>query len=844
MNKSTKTVKLEDSNVFLIKKLLKSRKRSFISSLREILYQISHDRVVKDLLQERTSFQFILERVCEIIEDVIKDGREKYITSLYGRVVAIERFYKSEQMEKLLSIKKKLINAIRSQSADEVAHVRKIQMLTEHVKELESVILAFNKEKIEEIVEVEEAPKVEKYKFKIEDERFYHNYAYTDLTQIANKLRIIDTGNKSIQVMMITARDSITSMIRQFRERGLEYCKSLSFIVRKQYNDIAHLKNHYENIVIPQIRGDYQQQSLEFRKREDSLLEDIKKMRHIVGEKDDEILKLMDGKNKQDLYIENLVNSLNNEKENHKRLEIRIKYINDELSIKDKEISQKNDQLSSLENEKNILNTKVEQLKSVCEKSINDLERSKKSKEKIKSKCKKNSETNKYLKKEVHILKMILESTNNQLKAVSRKLIRNGAKLKKFIPNLYDKRSEKPLHKVKPRVHSDNADSKRNYIKDIEKKMEDCESHLSQARSEILELSSRLSDGVLSYRLAEEDIRSNGQTINDINGKLMDNCIENMNYMTEIRRLKDLVNNQSNDINALKIYHNTIREKTDMVNKLKDENNAYKKKITEQEKTLNDLLKNKEVFEEQIFEQREKIFHLEGIKMDYGEKIEKLQRLAEEMKNYIVPFQRLFPSLSPKEIETRIKGLVDDNNSLKNTLNQLKVSGKTEIDGRISKLLEVENNWNKISSLYPMMNVEQIVNSVQKMQKQNNELLTEQKRIHNILGHNTNIDISKVIGEIIEKQRTSDDKLKNASNFMSEVMRTITGDSSATIIFPIPFDLQSQLLKLVQRIREKALRDSNFVDLLLEEAKNNGFDGDEPIMATRFLIGLSKRHAS
>jgi hypothetical protein len=98
--------------------MFQRRKQEFSRSLQQILIQVSHDKIVRNLLQDRASSQFVCGRIEEVISGILTDDRERYIDVLLQKLQTFEALYSREHTSSIRSLGDRLISISREQNAD------------------------------------------------------------------------------------------------------------------------------------------------------------------------------------------------------------------------------------------------------------------------------------------------------------------------------------------------------------------------------------------------------------------------------------------------------------------------------------------------------------------------------------------------------------------------------------------------------------------------------------------------------------------------------------------------------------------------------------------------------
>ena len=285
----------------MISKVYQTRKQVFLQSLQRILLKISDDRIVRQMLQDRTSGKFIAKRLQEIVQQVIYDDREVFIDVLVQKLGQYESLYSESQTNKVKELGNKILAISDEQNAGEVQNMRRMQSLVEQVQALQAELIAVreaNADRNVDIADIEATPKTRLLDpdYNPSSPTFMHIFGTVDLTDLQVKLKLIETDaatSKKLVHLFITKIQKVFSVMKtKTKQFARTYAKKVAEVDRKSKKETskaAEVKRHYEEEVIPQILEKHKD-SLEKHKRlNQERMNEIEVMRALLQEKEEEI---------------------------------------------------------------------------------------------------------------------------------------------------------------------------------------------------------------------------------------------------------------------------------------------------------------------------------------------------------------------------------------------------------------------------------------------------------------------------------------------------------------------------------------------------------------------------
>jgi hypothetical protein len=292
----------EAQTTSLVGKLVQQRKRRFIKSLQQVLVRISEDRIVRQMLQDKASGQFIMKRVEELLGQILREDRELYIEKILKQLRGYESIYSREHAEAIKRLGDRILLISDAQNTGEVQHQRKIRALQEQVQALKSELVAARTAITEETIEVREIQRPTDMlcpDFDPASPTFMHIFAHVDVTELQVKLKLIqadsETSKQLVLVLCERMRKIFTVMnnkskdlVSAYQKKTLEYRRH----AEKQMEKAETVRKEYEEKVIPALKRKHKELSSKWQVELEEQTKEITKLQSVVKERGSEISSL------------------------------------------------------------------------------------------------------------------------------------------------------------------------------------------------------------------------------------------------------------------------------------------------------------------------------------------------------------------------------------------------------------------------------------------------------------------------------------------------------------------------------------------------------------------------
>lgn len=366
----------DETSSEIIAQLYNKRKQVFLKSLQDILLKLTQDRIVKQMLQDRTSGQFITRRIEEIISQVITDDREAFIDILARKLNSYETLYSKEHSAKVRELGTRILSISDKQNAGEVHHMRQIQSLMEQVQALQAEVVTLRAANADKMVPIEDTNKSYLHLRTLEPDNnpsspsFMHIFARVDLTNWQVTFRLIQTDvatTRELMMNLIMKMEKLFSIMKnKARQSAREYAKRVHAMERRSNTDSAKVedvKRHYEEHVIPQLLLRHKDSVNKYKKMSQDNIDEIDKLKAELAQSQSD-LKIM-RQNNQKLELDN--DSLNKRIAETDEKLASVTTENNKNSDRIQELSSKmqkqNDTISLIQNERNEAYNTIELLK-------------------------------------------------------------------------------------------------------------------------------------------------------------------------------------------------------------------------------------------------------------------------------------------------------------------------------------------------------------------------------------------------------------------------------------------------------------------------------------------------
>lgn len=890
----------EDKNSSsMVLSLYNKRKQVFVQSLQSILMKISQDKIVFQMLQSRTSGQFITKRIEEIVAQVISDDREIFIDTLIQKLNSYEKLFNKDQAEMIRNLGTKILKISDSQNAGEVHYVRQIQSLTEQVQALQNEVVTLRTQKADQEVSISDLTKNLKVKtldpdYDPSSPTFMHIFGMVDLTDFKVKLKLIRTDastSRQLVVILINKMKKIcTIMKNKAKESSRAYARRFAEVQAQQSKDnikVSDIQRHYEDEVIPQLLIRHKDSMAKHKKIHQEMQEENDKLKAAISEYKNEIKTLKsndrqhiteaDILNKQiadrDAEIENLKMELQKsvlviqaQKDSIQEKESKIMQLQDGTKEDKYSIDKLNDNLDSFrrkyEESQNKINSMEQELqesrltKSRMEKMLNDanqeLDSAKHENRKlIKSSTEKSNQitelrqklnqiepvfdTNKDELKELRVRFENLSNDHSDKKKILENLRRENESQKQTISKLEDLKADNAKQMEKQRSQIESQSTENNKLKDDMKT-------LSKKNSQLESDISKLKDDL---EMAQAELEDCHRFKDQQNQQISAGREEKNEMKRKIREmtneLKEQESKYSDTIAELELHNKDIqKEKEEALSKVKDLENRLRS-IQRAHQETDDQLKSHEKTIEQLEHDNSKLKKkIESLSNNHRQKegiISKVENENKEFKEVFDEIQSIFPSIqSLSDLPEYIRELEKTHNLNNEICSLLGMNKPNELLPSLKNLKENSKILQRIARILGEKDLNNLVPTVQNLKEQYDNLAKEHQKIVDIIPGGDASEISAYISDIIRKQKDYEEQMQSAAEFLGKVLGTFSNSSQTSLSFPLSQKLKDDLLKLVKQIKARADSDRKQIDDILTMAKRYGYLGDDCQEAFKFLI--------
>ena len=239
------------------------------------------------------------------------------------------------------------------------------------------------------------------------------------------------------------------------------------------------------------------------------------------------------------------------------------------------------------------------------------------------------------------------------------------------------------------------------------------------------------------------------------------------------------------------------------------------------------------MYEKEIGEIKEKTQSLISANKDLQKEYQKLHNSHFTNKQFCDELQNITQSNDPKEIVNIIQNMKTSSDLLNKISSIIEIPIK-DLSEKILHYKEAFQDLKELHQIFPSNSTNELIEQIKVIRNENTKLLNQQKRISHLLSLEPNVDISKTINDLVDKQSKLSEELNNAANFVSEILTIISGPTR--LVFPLKSTQKEKIIEVVIRIKKKMDLEHNIVDKIIESAKQKGYYGDSGEEAISFLF--------
>ena len=669
----------EKTSSGIVLKLYNGRKKVFIQSLQTILQKIAQDRIVKQMLQDRSSGQFITKRIEEIVAQVIFDDREIYIDTLVQKLNAYEKLYSKDQAQMIRNLGTKILSISDAQNAGEVHYVRQIQTLNEQVQALQAEIVNLRTQKADHDVSITDISRDLRVRtldpdYNPNSPTFMHIFGRVDLTDYKVRLKLIHTDastSRQLVVILMNKMKKICSIMRSKTKQSIKaYAKITAEYEQQRKLEMIKAKDvqkHYEDDVIPQLIARHKESMSKHRKIHQNNKQEIDKLNEKIANYEEELNSLKSNQKRNSSQIDTLNKQIVDKDSLIADLKAELQKVSktaqtqkNQLLEKERTINQLQDDVKQSQSMHQRLNKDVQNLQQELNEANSHIDSLENELEQARNTIPRTERALKETSRELEELKRNNEELNKNLNQRNRELTEVQRKLNKIEP-VYES-NQRELKKLKDdfsNLQDENTERKRKYESlkhDNEAKSQQI-SKLEQSLNEFKASVAKHSKLVNDLE-AEKDQHQN--EIYEIKSQLKKQLSENAKIDKQLKENQSTINKQKDQID----------QKTEENEKLKESIRKANKKNSQIEADLQKVLSDLETARAEVEEFRNaKVQHEEQAQIFKDEKTEmkqKIRDLSQEIKD-----KEMKSNEKISELKSQNQDLQDQNETINNKVNEL-----------------------------------------------------------------------------------------------------------------------------------------------------------------------------
>ena len=685
---STKTSKTSRSSD-VVTRIYTKRQQEFIATLEKVLQNIATDKLVRQMLSNKTSGQFITRRLEELFYQIITDDREQFIDRLIEKIQTYENVYSDEYGEMVKILGNRILSISDAQNSSHVQRMRHIHTLIEEIRELQEEVATLRQQVAEKdgiIKSLKCTRRTNLFHDGLTDE-FLHMYAEVDITQLGQKVKEMSNDCMVVKSAVVTLKKQLETIITQ----ATKTTRSALNAIKKNNQDVeTKLKDEISKNESLQKEFDRQipllQMELQTREKE------VEVLREASNKKNNEFRELK-AKNQQAM---SLIDAM---KQQHEALQLE----HDEIVQAHNEAAQSNDKLTD----------QVETL----QKQLSKITRSQ---AKLEQQLKEQKQENEEQKQANTDAASHLKNIQSKAKALHKELEQQKTANETLTHDNEEK--DKDIEELKAKIATISSQNKEltiqtkdqsNEIIELQEKVTTLETQLDSKKQEIqqaqqkmnqksMEIDQLKTSGANEVTQLQAELKATKQKIDKAqkqNTEQTETINEQKKQISEIEKKNEDLNKQLQQIKSdNKLQVANLQEDN---NKLADELESVRALLDQKAQLIDSLQRSLTEAQQQYNETK---WHLDEVNEELAEKNKKV----EESKTTIAGL------LLNKEVDK------DENTRLQNTINKL-----TDQNGELSH--EIKKNKKQTDKLN-----EQIEQLTQSLEKEHQASLSLNKTIEEI----------------------------------------------------------------------------------------------------------------
>lgn len=739
-------------------RLYRRRQSDFMSTLEKVLQSVATDKIVRQMLANRTSGQFISRRIEELLAQMLADDREEYIQRLIEKVDSYEAVYKEEYAEAVKVLGNKILSVSDAQNAGAIQRLRHIQMLIDEIKELQDEVSTLRK------INAENETQLRQYKVNRRAHLFrtesgpdgVHYFAEVDITQLDRVVKDLHVDNgtaqKLVRAMMAKFRQICSEMAEKSTEAVQIYTKhyeKADLRLNKLKQKTENLRKKYEEVIIPQIqqtadnntqtlKGAIEQRDIEI----DVLKETLEKRNNEIKELQQDkkqALQLVDGIQKQRTTLDeemielkeqfNMLVSKNKDYEKHnldlKKEVSKLQRVNDKLTEQNEtyakeveHLSEKNNEMGEklldVNRELRSTNKQLEQEKNKAVMMNNDIEENKKDMGDLKQRLQQAAISNRELESQNKTLKYQNQELADKIRELEASIGISANDNQELVSKLSRKSAD--YRELQNQAESQIAQLQ-DEIRQLNKQIQKL-TNISEEKQEAYEQLSNKHD-MLNQEFETLNRQYNTYK-NDFKNQLSTAEMARKDILEELEDIKEQLANKTKTCEAqskqISEQQKVINEQKWKINELSDDIKDKITKIEETKRNISDLVLNQKLTKDQEIQ-------LQGALEESNKQTQELQRNLRKTQRQLEEKEQTLQEAQDKltSYEEENQRLNDDIRELKSKLSTSSESSKV-LQNKLDEITEAEaKKTMELSNIFANCNVKNVQDAIKQIKKLSND---------------------------------------------------------------------------------------------------------------------------
>ena len=754
----------------LVSRMFHKRRKNFGRSLQQILIQVSHDEIVRNLMQDRASSQFVIGRVEEIIRSILTDDREHFIDVLLQKLQNFEALYSTEHTENIRVLSDRLLSVTDEQNQDEISNVRRIQTLIEQVNALQAEVVELRGRATGKSVDLDafNDPNDRAY-FDTKNHLHYHIFNNCDLTELDLQVKMIQTDAQSTKEMLTVLCTKMHQIFEIAKNKCIQRSKmykthidNLQTEVDRSRAKVGELQNHFDQSVIPQLTEKHRESSEKHKKLLQQRLNEIEDLKRQLAVANAQVNSI---KSEQQ-QLQNQINSL---EQQHEEDENHYYQLQESNNADKRTIKQQADEILELQHQIELIKQNTEKVSRSFKQAQDEIQKMKQAGadkdleiKRLQTEVKTLNDQNMREKEESKAAKVELEAAKEK-----------SENLQQSINDITLKNKELEYQ-----------------VNDLQPKYEEAKKEISDVKDKLREMMAKNENQTQQIQQQNKELDNIKYDLNKMKNDLTVSQAQSKKNEEQVLTLQNEKKNLQNDVDNLEEKIRTATNETERIrNQLNDEKlNTEKQKIKiESLEESNKKMKNENEtitrqnarVEQELRQMRENLQTLEDDKRKVNEdkeiiqtKLDQTANEKDEIANQLKEASQKLQEAEKRSNENNLKindqakqvislqNQVDDLQNQVNEFKEIKEKNEKALDRRDVNIKELENKIEELNEKHRSAAKKYQENEEDnvKLQTQNNELNAILKEVQKGLPESTSL---KDIPHEIEKLRTISNAAEN-----------------------------------------------------------------------------------